>query len=83
MLASKVSGLQLWFLALQALSSIGSFSLHGDQRGAVIGWPFPEVLCHPYLSTAYRHNKLCVEAFVAGLVFQSLHWNPCLVVEGW
>lgn len=61
------------------VSGVGYILWHGCQTGLVIDWSFPKFLLYLYFCTSYRQYKLYIEAFVAGLVFQYLHWWLCLV----
>lgn len=50
----------------------------------VFGWSFPQAPWHHCPSTSWTQDRLWIEGFVAGLVFQFHHWEPSLVVEdGW
>ena len=59
----------------QSITSSVRVSWHGPQASLVVGWPSPKSLLHFHHYTSCRQDKLKVEGFVGGLVFQSLHWE--------
>ena len=78
MFVSLSHPLTLFTMSVQALLRVGSLLWLRSQVTPVIAWPLPQA--EP-LFTHLACRTSMGEGFVAGLVFQSHHWKPCLITK--